>query len=70
MNIPEYLPGQKVIINGSEKKIICPVFYKTLNAITGEEKPIGWKYRIEGERYDLEADKISVTPDQLIKNII
>lgn len=70
MNLPEYLPEQKVIVNGMQKRVICPVFYKQVDAITEEEKPIGWKYRIEGEPYDLEADKISITPDELIKNML
>lgn len=70
MTLPEYMPDQKVIVNGVGKRLICPVFYKTINAITGEEIPIGWKYRVEGEPYDLTADKISVSPEELIKNML
>ena len=68
--MPKYISGQYVTFEGLRYKVICPVFYESWNCLTNDKTAIGWRYRLDGYRHDVEESQLSITPDELLKCIL
>ena len=65
----KYKKGQKVFVDGIEYIINCPVAYGGIDEVFGSTKISSIRYRLENYPQDVDEDRISVTPEELINSL-